>query len=209
MENYLTATAKIRGLKPLMWHVFGPESIPLDRQEKAGVAGNDPTEWKRTYTATKDGQLYFRGDYPFSMMVEAAKHTRVRRGSIQKNMQATLQILDDVILVNRYMFPDYLTTDDPPKDPTADVYVDVRSVKNPSTKARNVRYRVTARPGWELSFRLYWNKTVVSRGEMENVLHDAGLLVGIGDGRAIGMGRFEVVEFVVQDGNETAKQAPA
>jgi len=202
MENYLRGKVTIRGTRPLLWHVFGPESIPLERKEKSGVAGNSPDEWRQTYTADTDGHLYLRGDYAFSTLVQAAKYTKVRRGSIQKNMQATLQILDDVIYVNRYMPPNL---DDLTRDPTAAIYLDVRSVKNPSTNARNVRYRVASCPGWEATFNILWNKTIVSQNEMANVLEDAGLLVGIGDGRAIGMGRFEVVDFVVQDGNETAK----
>jgi hypothetical protein len=85
------------------------------------------------------------------------------------------------------------------EDPDAPVYLDVRSVKNPATKARNVRYRVAASSGWEAEFTLMWDKTVVSRGEMESALRDAGRLVGLGDGRSIGAGRFEVVSFEAVD----------
>jgi len=42
-----------------------------------------------------------------------------------------------------------------------------------------------------------WDKTVISRAEMEAVTLDAGKLVGIGNGRSIGMGRFEVEKFAV------------
>jgi CRISPR/Cas system endoribonuclease Cas6 (RAMP superfamily) len=76
----------------------------------------------------------------------------------------------------------------------------VRGVRNPSTKARNVRYRVAASKGWTCTFHLLWDKTIVSRAEMETVLIDSGKLVGIGNGRGIGMGRFEVAEFTVIDG---------
>lgn len=75
----------------------------------------------------------------------------------------------------------------------------IASVRNPSTKARNIRYRVAASAGWKLSFNLLWDKTIVSRGEMEAVCRDAGVLVGLGDGRSIGFGRFEIEEFQIAD----------
>jgi CRISPR/Cas system endoribonuclease Cas6 (RAMP superfamily) len=64
---------------------------------------------------------------------------------------------------------------------------------------RNVRYRIVASPGWECSFTLEFDKTVVSREQMGAVLLDAGKLVGIGNGRKIGMGRFEVVSVEFSD----------
>ncbi|MBI4783274.1 MAG: hypothetical protein HY785_18430, partial [Oscillatoriophycideae cyanobacterium NC_groundwater_1537_Pr4_S-0.65um_50_18] len=46
-------------------------------------------------------------------------------------------------------------------------------------------------------FLLDWDKTIVSRSEMEAVAIDAGKLVGLGDGRSIGYGRFEMQSFEV------------
>lgn len=75
----------------------------------------------------------------------------------------------------------------------------MRGTKNPSTKARNVRYRVASPAGWKATFHLLWDKTIVSRGEMEAVLKDAGVLVGIADGRSIGFGRFTAEGFEVSE----------
>ncbi|MCK9602397.1 MAG: hypothetical protein M0R06_25350 [Sphaerochaeta sp.] len=198
-NNILTASVKITGIRPLMWHKFGPESIPLEKQERTGVAGNDPEEWKRTYLANRDGQLYLRGDYIFGCIRDGAKHTKKGRGSIQSMVSATLQIMTDRVLVDRFI-PGW--NGGPPADLTTDpdepVYLDVRSVKNPATKGRNVRYRVTAGAGWRASFVIAWDKTIVSRGEMEAVIIDAGRLCGLGDGRNIGMGRFTVDSFELQ-----------
>jgi len=187
------AKVKIRGTRPILWHRFGPEAIPLEKVEKTGVAGNDPEEWKRTYLATRDGQLYIEASYIFGCLREAAKYTKNGRASIQKNVAATLQVLDDIILLDRWM-PEELT-----QDPEQPVYLDVRSVKNPQTKARNVRYRVAASPGWRAEFTIMWDATIVSRGQMEAVVIDAGKLVGLADGRSIGFGRFEVESFEVRD----------
>jgi len=199
MGNILTATVTVKGLRPILWHRFGPDSIPLEKKERTGVAGNDPEEWRKTVLHTKEGQLYIEPTYVFGCLRDAARHTKKGRGSIQSYVAATLQVVDDRVMVDRFIpgvedgvLPGELTT-----DPDAPVYLDVRSVRNPATKGRNVRYRVAANHGWQTTFRIRWDGTIVSRGEMESVVHDAGALVGLGDGRSIGYGRFEVLDFAI------------
>lgn len=201
MGNIVTATVKVRGVRPIMWHKFGPESIPLGKQERTGVAGNDPEEWKKTVLYTKEGQLYVRPDYVFGAMREAARYTKKGRGSIQKYVAATLQVPDDKILMDDRFIPGFNGSlpDTLPDDDTLPVYLDIRGVRNPSTRGRNVRYRVACSTGWTCTFNLMWDKTIVSRGQMEAVLIDAGNLVGLADGRSIGFGRFEVLEFDVSE----------
>lgn len=194
MTNILTARICIRGVRPLLWHAFGPESIPLGKQERSGVAGNDPVEWQRSVLLTDDNRLYLPGTYAFGCLRDGARFTRRGRGTLQTSVASTLQIFDERIVLAEHVFPE-----PPSTDPTQPIYLDVRSVKNPVTKARNVRYRVAAAPGWRLSFQVQWDKTVVSRGELEAVVVDAGRLVGIGNGRAIGFGRFVVDTFAVSD----------
>jgi hypothetical protein len=116
-------------------------------------------------------------------------------------VQATLQVISDRILIDRFL-PDNIAelvneADEP-------VYMDVRSVKNPSTGGRNVRYRVAASPGWTATFEIMWDKTIVSRGEMEASIIDAGKFSGIGDGRNIGFGRFVVENFEITEDSSSA-----
>lgn len=205
-NNIVQAKVQIRGTRPLFWHKFGPEALPLEKQEKTGVAGHDPEEWRRTAMVNKDGQLYLEPTYAFATVREGAKYTKKGRGSIQTSVVASLQLVDSRILVNRWFpgFPnghafDISKAEPPSQDVDEPVYLDIRGVRNPSTKARNVRYRIAASPGWECEFTIEWDKTIVSRAEMEAVLNDAGKLVGIGNARSIGMGRFEVVSFDVME----------
>jgi len=206
MGNILTATVTICGKRPLWWHKFGPEYLPLEKKEQEGVAGNSPNEWRSTFTATKEGQLYIDASYIFGCMKAAARYTKKGRGSIQSAVAATLQCTDDPVLIDRYMpgFPNGhecnpQTVDTPSEDRTQPVYLDVRGVVNPNTKGHNVRYRVAASAGWMTTFHLQWDKTIVDRYQMQAVVTDAGPLVGIGNGRSIGMGRFELVSFVVDE----------
>ena len=142
---------------------------------------------------TRDRQLYISPNYLFSCLRDGAKHTKKGKGSIQSNVAATLQVADDRILVDRFV------PEEPQPDPEQPVYIHVSSVRNPSTKGRNVRYRIAAAPGWSLSFTVQWDRTIVSRGEIESVANDAGALTGLGDGRSIGFGRFVVTSFAAQD----------
>ena len=199
MSNIISAQVSIKGTRPLLWHRFGPDALPLEKQERTGVAGHDPEEWKRTVLVTGDRhQLYIDGAYVFSCVREGARYTKRGRGSLQVPVSATLQVAESIILIDDRFLSDGFTTP-PPTDPTALVYLDVRGVRNPTTKARNVRYRIACSPGWSCAFVLQWDKTIVSRAEMEAVLIDSGRLCGIGNGRAIGFGRFSVEKFAVAD----------
>jgi hypothetical protein len=127
------------------------------------------------------------------MLVAAAKNTKKGKGSIQALVAATLQIEEEEVLLDRFLpsVPDY--------DNRKPVYIDVAGVVNPGTKARNVRYRLAAAAGWKAAFTIKWDKVIVGRELMVNVLTDAGILVGLGNGRKIGYGRFEVEKLEILD----------
>ncbi len=195
MSNIVRARVTVRGTRPLLQHAFGPESIALEKGEKTGVAGNDPEEWRKTCMVNADGQLFIRGSYVFGCLRKAAVHTKKGRGSIQPLVAATLQVEEETIFLNRRMPKE----GDPPnniKGPTGtEVYIDVCGVRNPTTKARNIRYRLAASAGWECSFTLRWDKTLVPREQMKAVLNDAGTLAGLADGVNVGYGKFTVLSY--------------
>lgn len=191
----LKATITIQGERPLLFHSFSVDSIPLEKKEQTGVAGNDPEEWKRSVLKTADNQLFVHASYIFGCLRDGGKHIKSGRGNIQSKIAATLIVHGEIILLDRFVPPE----NELPRENTAPVYLDIRSVRNPATKGRNVRYRIAASPGWKATFTIEWENTVVSRGEMESALQSAGSLVGLGDGRSIGMGRFKVLSFEIDD----------
>lgn len=193
-NNILTASITIKGTRPLLWHHFGPDAMPLEKQERTGVAGNDPEEWRKTVLMTKDRQLYLPSTYAFATLRDGSKNTKKGRGSIQPMVVSTLQIVDNLILIDRFVPAEPI-----PTDPMEPVYMDIQGVRNPATKGRNVRYRVAASAGWVATFKVEWDKTIVARAQMEAVAIDAGRLSGIGDGRNVGFGRFAVQDFTVAD----------
>jgi hypothetical protein len=194
LANIANADIKIQGTRPLLWHHFGPDALPLEKKERVGVAGNNPEEWKKTVLVTDNGQLYLDPSYVFACIRDGARHTKKGRGSIQSAVTATLQVLDNMILVDRFLPENINELQNKTEEP---VYLDVRSVKNPSTRARNIRYRVAASPGWQAKFSIMWDITIVSRSEMQAAVIDAGRFSGLGDGRNIGFGRFVVVSFEI------------
>ncbi len=212
--NIVQAQVTLRGKRPLWQHRFGPDALPLTPKEKTGVAGNDPEEWRHTCLINAVGQPYLLSSYLFATVREGGRFIKQGRGNLLNAIAATLQILDEPIVIHNRWWPGYepvasegkatdgrlpfnpLTVVPPPTDPTAPLYLDVRGVRNPTTRGRNVRYRIALSPGWELACTLQFDKSIVSRDQMHSALIQSGDLVGIGNGRAIGMGRFDVLTFV-------------
>lgn len=198
MAKILKAQVRILGVRPLWFHHFSVDSLPLTKTERTGVAGHDPDEWRRTVLAKDNGQLFIESTFVFGCVREAGKYTRKGKGSLLPVISASLMVLDEFVLIDNRLLPDGLRT--PPEcNPELPVYMDVRGVRNPTTKARNIRYRVACSPGWTCQFHLLWDSTLVNRNEMQAVLSDAGNLVGIGNGRTIGMGRFQTTEFLIME----------
>ncbi|ADI38034.1 hypothetical protein [Waddlia chondrophila] len=191
----LKAKISIKGKRPLLFHRFSVDSIPLERQERTGVAGNNPEEWKNTVLKTQDNQLYLESSYIFGCLRDGGKHIKSGRGTLQAKVASTLVVLEEIILLDQYLPSEELLT----QDKTQPVYLDIRGVKNPNSKgSMHIRYRVAAAPGWSTSFSIEWENTLISRNEMTSILNSAGSFVGLGDGRSIGFGRFEVTKFKVQ-----------
>lgn len=197
-ESYIGQVAvSIEGTAPLLFHHFSVEA--LDGSRKAaprGSAGNNPDEWRDTVLVTgPQNQLYLDPTYIYACCRDGGKSVRRRqRGNLQRAVSSTLQVVDAQILLDDRFLPEGLTTP-PPTDPSLPVYLDVRGVRNPSTKARNVRYRIACSRGWTCKFHLFWDTTVFNHDELHAVLIDAGRLSGVGDGRGIGFGRFQILKF--------------
>lgn len=205
--SIVAAKVAISGIKTLAIHHFGPDALPLEKQEKTGVAGHDPEEWKRSVLLTKKRELFLPPTYFFGSIKEGGRHVKKGRGSIMYDIAATLQIEDDAIKIcyegEPIILPELPEIVDAYSIPTEELpvsYVERIGVRNPSTKSRNIRYRVAVKPGWEMSLTIMFDPTIVARTQMQQALNSAGQLVGIADGRgSIGYGRYNVTQFEVLD----------
>jgi len=189
MSTFKRANLVLEGIRPMLINAFFVDALSTKKKEKTGSAGNDPEEWKRTiHVRTSDNQLYLPENYFYSCFCYGAKHIKSGRGSIQPKMASTLLINEDKIFLNRFVPDDWGLT----QDSEEPVYLDVRGVKNPTTRGKNARYRVALRKDWSCSLSICWDSSIISIGEMESSILHAGAYVGLGDGRNIGFGRFAV-----------------
>jgi hypothetical protein len=190
----INATVTIEGTKPLLINTFPIDTLDVSKK-RSGTTGNDSSLWKKTVLARSNGQLYVFGSYLIGSIVGGGKLIKVGRGSLSKKVGSTLEILEpELDIVDRFL-PDEeqitrLTTDP--------VYLDVRSVVNPMTKGRNLRYRVAISPGWQIKATLMWEDRALSAEDVKVCLENGGLFEGIGDGRRIGFGRFVVKDFAIK-----------
>ena len=188
----IKAKVNIKGNRAFLFHHLGLGFLSTERKTQTGTTGNNPEEWKSTVLYTNDKQLYVPSSYILASFRNGAIYTKVGRGTILKKVAATLMVEEAIILFNRYLPEEEALK---LNDDSNDVYLDVRAVKNPNTKGSNLRYRVAMKKGYETSFMIMWDDSIVSLSHMKNVASDAGTLVGIGDGRGIGYGRFSVTNF--------------
>jgi len=97
MSNILQAKVRIKGTRPLFWHKFGPDALPLEKQERTGVAGRGAARrgiawvirhFLPKFLATKPNQIFRLAAYPltassFAVAVRSrhktGKHIRLRR----------------------------------------------------------------------------------------------------------------------------------
>ncbi|MBD3887374.1 hypothetical protein IFO70_38055 [Phormidium tenue FACHB-886] len=194
MGNLLMASVQIKGTRPLLFNHLRPSPEFGQRKERTGTAGNDPAEWQRSVLMVPETrQLYLLPTYIFGCWRDAARWTKRGKTSLLAAVASTLQVPERRILVDRFLPEQPQFHSEDAEDP---VYVYMAIAGGVSRKgAKHVRYRVAAGAGWQCQFSLLWDKTIVSRGEMQAIGLDAGRFVGLGDGRAIGYGRFEVVAF--------------
>lgn len=190
----------------MLLHRFNANALSLDKPKRTGVKGNNPDEWRDTVLMTSDRQVYIPESYVLRCTQLAARYTRSGRGTLLNKVTAALGVLRQAILVDRWV-PD--NVDQLVNAYDEAVYLDVRPVTNPGTDRKNIRRRVAVSPGWTASWDIYWENTIVSELEMQAVAIDAGRFEGVGDGRKIGCGRFEVTAFDPLPEGTNAEKTPA
>lgn len=188
------AQISIEGIKPLLFHTFPIEMLNKSKSKSGGI-GNDHEEWKQTVLMDENRQLFVYQSYIVGSITAGGKQIKQGKGTINKKVGATLEVVEDKILIENRFVPKEENLMNKPSDP---VYLDVRSVVNPMTKGRNLRYRIAASPGWEASCTISWDDRAVSKEDMKACVENAGLFEGIGDGRKIGFGRFKLNEFTMK-----------
>lgn len=191
------ALVTIQGKKPLLFHKFNINVITDTKKPKEGSAGNSPSEWKDTVFC-HGLDLYLPDAYFFSTFVGGGKYVKAGRGTIAKNLAGILEITKEKSFFENRKLPkviEEIQFEDLGNDSSKEIYVDVRMVSNPNTKGKNVRYRLALGSGWIISTEIRWDDSVISKSQMQQAIESSGSFVGIADARAIGNGRFDLLNF--------------
>lgn len=69
---------------------------------------------------------------------------------------------------------------------------DIRAVKNSGQSAGSVMRCRPMFPSWELSVPVFLEESLLDKRDLLTIAEKAGKMIGLGDGRKINMGRFEV-----------------
>lgn len=186
---------KLVGISGYLFHKFNIGSIANKTKSKSGSAGNNPDEWKET-VHSQGTKLYIPKDYFFATIMGGAKYVKQGKGSIASKVAGCLHIKTDKAYFNRELPKpiDELENEELSIDSSDTVYLDIRGVKNPATKGKNVRYRLGLSPGWEAHCELEFDDSIISKEQMREAIICAGKFSGIGDGRSIGFGRYDVYD---------------
>jgi hypothetical protein len=183
----IRAKISVEGIKPVLFCKF-PMSTLTNRNSKTG---ND--EWKETVYMETNRQLYFPGINFANSIRDGGKEVKVGRSNLSKKLGTTIEVEETKVLIDRFVpeEKDLLMLDSEP------VYLDCRSVVNPMTKGRNMRYRIAASPGWKCELTVTWDDYILSKEQMKVCVENAGAFQGIGDARRIGFGKYKILEFKV------------
>lgn len=185
----IKAKVEIEGIKPLLFHCF-----PIDAlSEKNSKIGED--EWKETVYMDEKRQLYLPGINFRNSIAAGGKEIKIGRGTLYKKIESTLEVEEIKIYLQDMFVPEeenLLRLD------TEKVYLDVRSVVNPATRGRNIRYRIACRKGWQCYFHVTWDDYLCSKEQIKICLENAAAFQGVGDGRKIGFGRYKILNFEIQ-----------
>jgi hypothetical protein len=187
----VAAKVKLEGIKPILINSFPVDTFD-ENKSKSGSIGKNETEWKKTILMDAKRNIYVLPSYITACISGGGKHIKVGKATLSKKVSASLQCMEDIILLDGAIVPEERDLTRLTTDP---VYLDVRSVVNPMTKGRNLRYRIAVRTGWKMTFTIMWDDFAVSKDGMKNCIENAGIFEGIGDGRKIGFGRFKLLSF--------------
>lgn len=180
---------KIKSACAMLHH--GSQAVGMEKstgKKKGGEALlGDENEWKKTIYFKKDIGVYLP-----AMAIEACLVNASKQFKITGRQTATKYVKSGIFCTDEYLQflvdgKPIMSLDDPR------IIIDKRTVKNPSTKGRNVRYRAKF-DKWESNFRIIVNSDdYLSKDILEEILGYAGNFVGVGDYRPR-FGRFKLVD---------------
>jgi len=177
---------QIKSIGPMLHHSSYNIGMDTTRKKKGGNAIlGDTEEWKKTIYFDESFGVYLPSISLEASFIEAAKQFKMGRGTYSKYFKSG-------VFINEIMLPFYVEGSEIKTLEDKRIIIDRRTVKNPATKGRNMRYRAMFKE-WESEFDVtiaaddYIDKEI-----LQDVMNYAGKFIGVGDYRPR-FGRFTVV----------------
>lgn len=178
------------GIRPLIVH-NGELANPLNRYSKAmkeisSKRKKTDSDFEAMARLEFEGGLYFddeHGPVMPSDCIEACLQSGAKKSKLGKDVQAACFVSDDVVRIEY----------DGPRD-IDKLYADRRFVLQKGVKvttSRIIRTRPMFPTGWQISFTLEYDETILNVAAIKKAMVDAGALCGLGDWRPK-FGRFTV-----------------
>lgn len=179
--------AKIKSICPMLHHgaqSVGMESTTVKKKKGGNALVGDPNEWKKTIYYNEENGVYLPAINVEASMIIASKQFKLGRGTVSKYFKSGVFITEDYL---PFYVKGKTITD------LNEIEIDKRTVKNPSTRGRNMRYRAIFRE-WESEFKIMVTaEDYIDRELLKEVISYAGMFVAVGDYRPR-FGRFQLVE---------------
>jgi hypothetical protein len=178
----------IESISPMLHH--GSQNVGMEKEslkKKGGIAlMGDPEEWKKTIYFDEEIGVYMPAISLEASFVNAAKQFKISgRTTATKYFKSGVFIMDEKL--------DFTVNGKKIKS-LDEVEVDKRTVKNPSTKGRNVRYRAIFKK-WQSHFKVLLSADdFISNELLKEVIEFAGMYIGVGDYRPR-FGRYKITSF--------------
>jgi len=178
----------IKSICAMLHH--GSQAVGMDKPQTKKKGGQalmgDAEEWKKT--------IYYNpevGVYLPAMVFEGCLKNAAKQFKITGRATATKYVESGFFCIDEYL--SFLVDGKPIK--TLDderIHIDKRSVKNPSTRGRNMRYRAKF-DNWESKFKaIVTADDYIKHDLLEGIIEYAGNYIGVGDYRPR-FGRFKLV----------------
>lgn len=170
---------EITGTTPILMH--GSQSIGTETtvgKKKGGDAlTGDPEEWRKTIYFNDEVGVYLPPELFEASWMLAGKEFKSGRTNVVKYVKSGVMIKENFLPFYSRGKPIRTLEDVTPKD------IDIRSVKNPSTKGRNMRYRARF---FEWSTKMNVIVTAddyITQQMLKDIISYSGKFVGVGDWR--------------------------
>lgn len=192
-----TYNVSIEGISPMLHHSAAAVGMEITKKKKGGIAiEGDPNEWKTSIYFDEEAGVFLPALNVEACFIQAAKQFKIT------GRQTASAYFKSGVFCETDKLPFYVSGKQIKKieeiGENPDTSILRLGVKNPSTRARNTRYRAQFY-NWSSQFNLIVAADdYITADLLKEVIEYAGSYIGLGDFRPR-FGRFKVTSIKAQE----------